>query len=82
MHIHYYKRDDYIKALEGAKKIVAQKFAIAEAKLAAARAAEECISDEIYEEYLTWQLLSVLVRNQELFFDPDGIEEGDDKDEN
>jgi hypothetical protein len=79
MHIHYYKKDDYLKALEGAKKIVAQKFAIAEARMAATQAAGECISDEIYEEFLTWQLLSILVRNQETFFDPDDVEENDDK---
>jgi hypothetical protein len=78
MHIHYYKKDDYLKAMNGAKKVVAQKFAIAEAKMAAARAAGECISDAVYEEYLTWQLLSILVRNQEMFFDPDEEQNNDD----
>jgi hypothetical protein len=77
MHIHYYKKDDYLKAMEGAKKIVAQKFAISEAKMSAAKAAGECIPDEVYEEYLTWQLLSILVRNQEMFFDPDAEEDND-----
>jgi len=78
MQINYSRKEDYIKALEGAKKVVAQRYAIAEAKLLAAKASGECISDELYEEFLTWQLLSVLVRNQEVFYNPDDLEETDE----
>lgn len=78
MQINYNSKADYITALEGAKKVVAQKYAIMEAKLVAAKAAGECISDELYAEFLAWQLLSVLVRNQEVFYNPEDLEEEDE----
>jgi hypothetical protein len=78
MQISYNSKADYIMALEGAKILVAQKFAVAEAKILAAKAAGDLISDEIYAEFLTWQLLSVLVRNQEVFYNPDDLEEDDE----
>ena len=78
MRINYTSKADYIKALEGAKILVAQKFAIAEAKLLVAKAAGELISDELYAEFLAWQLLSVLVRNQEVFYNPEDLEEDDE----
>ena len=78
MQINYNSKADYIMALEGAKKTVAQKYAIMEAKLVAAKASGECISDELYAEFLTWQLLSVLVRNQEVLYNPEDLEEDDE----
>ncbi len=78
MRINYTSKADYIAALEGAKILVAQKFAIADAKLLAAKAAGELISDELYAEFLAWQLLSVLVRNQEVFYNPEDLEEDDE----
>jgi hypothetical protein len=78
MQINYNSKADYIMALEGAKKLVAQKYAIIEARLVATKAAGELISDELYTEFLTWQLLSVLVRNQEVFYNPEDLEEDDE----
>lgn len=79
MRINYNSKDDYIKALEGAKILVAQKFAITEAKLLAAKAAGDLISDKLYAEFLAWQLLSVLVRNQEVYYNPEDLKEDDDE---
>jgi len=78
MQINYNSKADYIMALERAKKIVAQKYAIMEARLVAAKTAGDIISDELYAEFLAWQLLSVLVRNQEVFYNPDDLEEEDE----
>jgi hypothetical protein len=81
MEINYTTYKDYLNALEGAKKIVAQKFAIADAKIRAAKLSGELVSDEIYEEYLTWQLLSALVRTQELLYSADDLIDDEDEDE-
>jgi len=78
MQINYNSKADYIMALERAKKIVAQKYAIMEARLVAAKTAGDIISDDLYAEFLAWQLLSVLVRNQEVFYNPDDLEEEDE----
>jgi len=78
MKINYNHKADYIMALEGAKKIVAHKYALIEARLVATKTAGEIISDELYAEFLAWQLLSVLVRNQEVFYNPDDLEENDE----
>jgi len=78
MQINYNSKADYIMALEKAKKIVAQKYAIMEARLVATKTAGEIISDKLYAEFLAWQLLSVLVRNQEIFYNPDDLEEDDE----
>lgn len=81
MEITYTKYKDYLKALDGAKKIVAQKFAIADARIRAAKLAGELVSDEIYEEFLTWQLLSALVRTQELLYSAEDLIDDEDEDE-
>jgi len=81
MEINYTTYKDYSTALEGAKKIVAQKFAIADAKIRAAKLSGGLVSDEIYEEYLTWQLLSALVRTQELLYNVDDLIDDEDEDE-
>ena len=81
MEIHYTKFKDYIKALEGAKKIVAQKFAIADAKIRAAKLSGELVTDEAYEDFLTWQLLSALVRTQELLHGAEDLIDDEDDDD-
>jgi hypothetical protein len=81
MEINYTTFRDYRIALEGAKKIVAQRFAIADAKIRAAKLAGDLVSDKIYEEFLTWQLLSALVRTQELLYDAEDLIDDEDDDE-
>lgn len=78
MRINYSKLSDYRKALEEAKRIVASSYAIADARLKSAKMAGEMINDEDYASFLAWQLLSVLVRTQELTCDPDDLVDDDD----
>lgn len=77
MRINYTRVEDYRIALEGAKKLVAQNYAIADAKMKSAKFAGDMITDEIYALFLAWQLLSVLVRTQELTCSPDDFENED-----
>jgi hypothetical protein len=77
MRINYNKVSDYRKALEESKRIVASNYAIADARLKSAKAAGEMIEDDDYTSFLAWQLLSVLVRTQELTCDPDDFEDED-----
>lgn len=80
MRINYDKLEDYKIALEGAKKIVATNYAIVDAKLKSTKIAGELIDDELYASFLSWQLLSVLVRTQELTCDPENMEDLDEDD--
>jgi len=85
MRINYNKVSDYRKALEESKRIVASNYAIADARLKSAKAARDIIEDDDYTSFLAWQLLSVLVRTQELTCDPDDFEDEsyeDDDDDN
>jgi len=79
MRINYNKVEDYRRALEEAKRIVARHYAIADAKLKSAKFSGEMIEDEDYTLFLAWQLLSVLVRTQELTCSPDEFEDEDDE---
>ena len=78
MRINYNKVEDYRRALEEAKRIVAMHYAIADARLKSCKAAGDMIEDEDYTSFLAWQLLSVLVRTQELTCNPDDFEDEDD----
>jgi len=80
MRINYSKLSDYRKALEEAKRIVASNYAIADARLKSAKMARLIIEDCDYASFLAWQLLSVLVRTQELTCDPDDLIDDDDDD--
>jgi hypothetical protein len=80
MRINYSKLADYRKALEEAKRIVASNYAIADARLKSSKIAGEMIEDADYASFLAWQLLSVLVRTQELTCDPDDLIDDDDDD--
>jgi hypothetical protein len=73
MELLYSKYADYVTAIERAKMLVAQKFALVEATLAAAKLSGELISDELWAEYCTWQLLSAMVRTQELMYDSEDL---------
>jgi hypothetical protein len=78
MRINYNKVEDYKRALEEAKRIVASHYAVADAKLKSSKVAGEMIEDDDYTSFLAWQLLSVLVRTQELTCDPDDFTEEDE----
>jgi len=78
MFIHYYKGEDYKKAVEGAKRIVAVNYAKADATLKSSKVAGELISDEVYEEFLVWQLLMILLRNQEVSHGPDDMDDDEE----
>lgn len=81
MRINYTKLADYRKALEESKRIVASNYAIADARLKSLKMAGELIEDADYTSFLAWQLLSVLVRTQELQCDPDDLVDDDNGDD-
>lgn len=79
MIINYTRLEDYKIALEEAKKIVARSYAIADAKLKSSKFAGEMIEDGVYASFLAWQLLSVLVRTQELTCNPENMDDDDNE---
>lgn len=81
MRINYNKTEDYRKALEEAKRIVASHYAIVDARLKSCKIAGDIIEDDDYTSFLAWQLLSVLVRTQELTCDPDDFSDEDEDSE-
>lgn len=77
MRINYNKVEDYRRALEEAKRIVARHYAIVDARLKSCKIAGDVIEDDDYTSFLAWQLLSVLVRTQELTCNPEDFEDED-----